>query len=207
MMIANDVHFKCDECGAIHSRGSLASGNTFGAQLFCDGKTIYPHLPEFPAITTCKRCSKNFWLDQHTKYVLTGDENEPIYASDFLSLKEYTNVFKDKEYRKDMDELFLRSRMLWKFHDPYRYEGSDVSFLREQPEYVSNLERLIELYAADETPPEILMVAEFHRYLGQFDQAIALIEPLLESEVDFFAKILWKRNQQADACVFRLSEY
>jgi hypothetical protein len=82
-----------------------------------------------------------------------------------------------------------------------------VSFLREQPEYVSNLERLIELYAADETPPEILMVAEFHRYLGQFAQAIALIEPLLESEVEFFAKILWKRNQQADGCVFRLSEY
>jgi hypothetical protein len=205
MMIANDVHFKCDDCGAIHSRRSLASGNTFGAMLFSDGKTIYPHLPEFPAITTCKRCSKNFWLDQHTKCVLTGDENEPIYASDFLSLNEYSNVFKDKEYRQETDELFLRFRMLWKFHDPYRYEESDVSSLREIPEYISNLERLIALSAADETPPEILMVAEFHRYLGQFAQAIALIEPLLESEVEFFAKILLKRNQQADGCVFMLS--
>jgi hypothetical protein len=206
MMIANDIHFKCDECGAIHSRGSLASGNTFGGMLFCDGKTIYPHLPEFPTITTCKRCSKNFWLDKQTKYVLTGDENEPIYAADFLSLKEYTNVFKDKEYRQETDELFLRFRMLWKFHDPYRFEESDVSSLREIPEYISNLERLIALSAADETPSEILMVAEFHRYLGQFDQAIALIEPLLESEVDFFAKILWKRNKESNACVFLLSK-
>lgn len=206
MMIANDVHFKCDDCGAIHSRGALASGNTFGGMLFCDGKTIYPHLPEFPAITTCKRCSKNFWLDQHTKYILTGDENEQIYASDFLSLNEYLNVFKDKEYRQETDEMFLRFRMLWKFHDPYRFEESDVSSLREIPEYISNLERLIALSGADETPPEILMVAEFHRYLGQFDQAIALIEPLLESEVAFFAKILWKRNKEADGCVFILSK-
>lgn len=206
MMIANDIHFKCDDCGAIHSRGSLASGNTFGAMLFCDGKTIYPHLPEFPAITTCKRCSKNFWLDQQTKYVLTGDEIEPIYVSEFLSLNEYSNVFKDREYRQETDELFLRFRMLWKFHDPFRFEERDVSSLRENPEYISNLERLIALSAADETPPEILMVAEFHRYLGQFDQAIALIEPLLESEVDFFAKILWKRNKEADCCVFVLSK-
>ena len=207
MMIANNVHFKCDDCGAIHSRGSLASGNTFGAQLFCDGKTTYPHLPEFPAITTCKRCAKNFWLDKQTKYELKGDENVEIYPSDFLSIAEYSNVFKDKEYRNETDELFLRSRMLWKFHDPYRIEGSDVSFLREIPEYVSNLERLITLCADDETPPEILMIAEYYRYLGQFDQAIALIEPLLESEADFFAKILLKRNKEADGCVFMLSEY
>jgi hypothetical protein len=51
------------------------------------------------------------------------------------------------------------------------------------------------------------MVAEFHRYLGQFAQAIALIEPLLDSEVEVFAKILLKRNKQANGCVFILSEY
>jgi hypothetical protein len=78
--------------------------------------------------------------------------------------------------------------------------------LREIPEYKSNLEQLIALSAADETPPEILMLAEFYRYLGQFDQAISLIEPLLESEVEFFAKILWKRNKEADGCVFILSK-
>ncbi len=207
MIIGNDVHFKCDDCGAIHSRGSLDSGNNFGAQLYCDGKTILPNLPEFPSITTCKRCRKNFWLDQQTKYMLKGDENEQIFKSDFLSLTEYSNVIKDNAYRNDSDEYFIRAHMLWKFHDPFRLDEEDVSSLRENPDYGSNLEQLIAICSEGESPEEILMVAEYHRYLGQFAQAIAMIEPLLESEVEFFAKILLKRNQQADGCVFMLSTY
>ena len=206
MMIGNNIHFKCDDCGAIHSRGTLASGNNFGAMLFCDGKTILPHLPEFPSITTCKRCSKNFWMDQHTKYTLQGDENEDIFESEFLSIREYSNVIQDKYFRDETDEYFLRANMLWKFHDPYRFEEEDVSSLRENPDYVRNLEQLISICSEGESPVEILLVAEYHRYLGQFAQAIALIEPLLGSEVDFFAEILMKRNKQANGCVFILSK-
>ena len=207
MMLADDVHFKCDECGAIHSRGSLASGNTFSAMLFSDAKTIYPHLPEFPSITTCKRCANIFWLDQHTKYTTNGEENAQIYASTFLTIPEYSNAFKDKVCRSETEEHFLRQRMLWVFHDPFRFEEKDVSVLREHQEYVDNLNKLIALSASGDTAPEILMVAEYYRYLGQFARAIDLIEPLLGSEVDDFAKMLLQRNKQADGCVFMMSQH
>ncbi|MEN9400451.1 MAG: hypothetical protein RL632_1554 [Bacteroidota bacterium] len=207
MILAADVHFKCDDCGAIHSRGSLASGNTFGAVLYSDAKTIYPHLPEFSAITTCKRCAKIFWLDNHTKYILTGHENEQIFASSFLSVSDYTNAFKDKVYRTESEEHFLRVRMLWEFHDPFRSDEKDVSTLRKIPEYVENLERLISLCSDAATPPERLMIAEFYRYLGRHAQANDIIEPLLGSEVDDFAKTLMRRNKLADSAVLVMSTY
>ena len=205
MIIADDVHFRCNDCGAIHSRGSLASGNTFGAVLYCDAKIVYPHLPEFPAITTCKRCAKIFWLDKDTKYVLSGHENEQIFVSSFLSIPEYTNAFRDKVYRSESEEQFLRVRMLWEFHDPFRSDEKDVSVLREIPEYIENLERLIALCSDAATPPELLMMAEFHRYLGQHARAIDIIDPLLGSEVDDFVKTLLRRNKRADGAVIVMS--
>jgi hypothetical protein len=162
-------------------------------------------LPEFPAITTCKRCAKIFWLDKDTKYVLSGHENEQIFVSSFLSIPEYTNAFRDKVYRSESEEQFLRVRMLWEFHDPFRSDEKDVSVLREIPEYVENLERLIALCSDAATPPELLMMAEFHRYLGQHARAIDIIDPLLGSEVDDFVKTLLRRNKRADGAVIVMS--
>ena len=56
--------YKCPNCGNLLSRGSLMSGNTFGAKLFSDGKRITPMLPEFPNLTKCKKCNRFIWVNK-----------------------------------------------------------------------------------------------------------------------------------------------
>jgi hypothetical protein len=201
MMIGDDVHFRCDACGALHSHGSLVSGNTFGGVLFSDGKAIYPHLPEFPLITKCKCCAKIFWLDKDTNISGKLEGKEQPFKADFLTLADYVKALKENMCQADSDEQFLRHRMLFSFHDPYRFEGGDVSPLFDNPDYVENLERLISLSSSTQNPEELIMVAEFHRYLGQFAEAKVILKSLLGSALDDFARILMKENQASNRCV------
>jgi hypothetical protein len=46
-----DYIFECPKCSTLIKRGSLKSGNGFGAKLFSDGKQVAPRLPEFPKLT------------------------------------------------------------------------------------------------------------------------------------------------------------
>jgi len=48
MLPGPNEYFKCSKCSQIVSRGSIASGNTFGAVLYSDGNQIAPMLPKFP---------------------------------------------------------------------------------------------------------------------------------------------------------------
>jgi len=56
--------YQCPNCNNLLKRGSLISGNTFGATLFSDGKQIAPMLPDFPNLTKCKKCNAIFKISE-----------------------------------------------------------------------------------------------------------------------------------------------
>ena len=64
MMPGPDYVYQCPDCGNLITRGSLRSGNTFGAKIYSDGKRIAPMLPEFPDLTKCRKCNSIFWLSK-----------------------------------------------------------------------------------------------------------------------------------------------
>ncbi|HZI12979.1 MAG TPA: hypothetical protein VE153_21535 [Myxococcus sp.] len=62
-MTPGPIHvIACPGCGQLHRALSLASGNTFGAFSWTDGRIIAPMSPEFPRCTRCPRCAAFFWV-------------------------------------------------------------------------------------------------------------------------------------------------
>ena len=62
MIPGPDVVIGCPRCGALHRRGSLASGNTFGAVLWSDGWFEAPMRPPPPLVARCMGCHAFFWV-------------------------------------------------------------------------------------------------------------------------------------------------
>ena len=50
--------YACPYCGKKKPMLSLMSGNTFGGELWSDGRTIYPMFPRISAIQKCPNCGK-----------------------------------------------------------------------------------------------------------------------------------------------------
>ena len=61
MLIGNAEIVKCPYCGKEKELMTLASGNTFGAQLWSDNKKIAPMLPIVSPVQKCPRCKKYFF--------------------------------------------------------------------------------------------------------------------------------------------------
>ena len=64
MIPGGNIYYTCPICKNIISKGTLISGNTFGAKHYSDHKTIADMLPQYPEITKCKKCHNIFWLDE-----------------------------------------------------------------------------------------------------------------------------------------------
>jgi hypothetical protein len=62
MLPGPDQVIACPHCGNLARQPTLASGNTYHAQLWSDGKLDAPMLPEYPAITRCRGCRTVFWI-------------------------------------------------------------------------------------------------------------------------------------------------
>lgn len=58
------IIISCPFCGQYAKKRTLISGNTFGSQLWSDGKKISPMLPEFPNLAICKTCDQFFWVTE-----------------------------------------------------------------------------------------------------------------------------------------------
>lgn len=54
---------ECPACGALHQLATAASGNTFGALLWSDGKLDAPMLFNSPDIARCSGCRVLFMLE------------------------------------------------------------------------------------------------------------------------------------------------
>ncbi|RYZ42477.1 MAG: hypothetical protein EOO71_07590 [Myxococcaceae bacterium] len=62
MVPGPDIVLACPRCGAPHRRGSLLSGNTFGAAVWTDGWRDAPMLLLPPLVSRCAACLRLFWV-------------------------------------------------------------------------------------------------------------------------------------------------
>ena len=169
MILRPDSIYKCPNCGSLFKRGSLISGNTFGAKLYSDGKTDAPMLPEFPVLTICRKC--NTLLDiralkeiekaeihsQHIEYKYIPNAN-------FLEMNDlYRALEKFPEY-----ELDIRLDIWWKWNR---------STILEEKQYEDNCRALLKLLDPKDENQKIMM-AELWRNLGEFNKCMELINSL-----------------------------
>lgn len=190
MMPGPDYVYQCPDCGNLITRGSLRSGNTFGAKIYSDGKRIAPMLPEFPDLTKCRKCNSIFWL---SKLVELGSYkwNDEIDANwqnadkaRFLKIDDYFEAL-DKGLAEDKkEEFYIRQRIWWSYNDRTR-QGKEI-FKNEEDElpWKENLNQLLSLLDLSDVNQR-MMAAEIHRNLGAFENCISLIETIDDNNLNW----------------------
>lgn len=180
MIPGPNLVYKCPNCGNLITKGSLMSGNSFGAKIFSDGKRIAPMLPEFPDLTKCKKCSTFLWLSK-LKEVGTYEWGDPKnsfwqYADkgEFLTIDDHFNAINSKVAENKDEELFIRQRIWWTYNDRIRNGQNIFNDVNDELRWKKNAEILMDLFDQSDINQKI-MVAEINRNLGNFEECILII--------------------------------
>ena len=162
---------ECPHCHGHFTQNSMASGNTFGAKFWPDGKMDAPMMPSYPAYAGCPHCSGSFWVED-TKEVGSFSWGEKLIEfQDAKSYKYPTESIilaglKEDGLSKDK-EVYLRTKLMQLYNDVNR----DQKVQRPATEgQTNNWNRLLEILGSEPTQEMILKV-EILREMGNFEEA------------------------------------
>ena len=169
---------KCKSCEGFVKQRTIASGNTFGARYWTDGKVDASMLPMTPSAVRCPHCHSLLWISSLEEVgEIPGSRGfgvpRPEYDHSFdshpfidnLETDDYLMALRKGELSKDQ-EVYLRT-MYWRLmNDPRRRSQSPIAFSVEEQENLRNLLPLV--YEMDESSR--LIRAEIHRELGEFEE-------------------------------------
>ena len=167
---------KCNHCEGLMKQRTIASGNTFGARFWTDGKVEARMMPRTPIAIRCPHCKSLLWIEEleEVNEILGpggwGSE-KPEYDRSLdalpffekLEAADYTTEFGKLTCDKDK-ESNLRTSYWHLMNDSRRRSNSEIAISSEE---YSNLRRLLELLI-DTTDGTRILRAEIHRELGEF---------------------------------------
>ncbi len=167
---------KCSSCLKPIAQDTIASGNTFGATFWTDGKREAPMLPDQPWLVMCPHCHALLWIDELEEL----GEIEPwgerdsrfkdVIKYELPSHDEYC-AFLEKDIETPDKERYVRLRAWWAGNDARRTKKTEMQISDRE---ASNLTAFAQLL--DEADPnDLVMKAEIMRELGRFDNARALL--------------------------------
>jgi len=188
---------------------SLASGNTFNAAFYSDGKLISPDLPSYPKITKCTSCRSLFWVG-HLEPVASC-EPEDMESSEWASASEmqFPDLF---DLLRALDEgcapmrnekIFIRQQILWFFNDRLRAGYPLFRDQKDQLLWNSNIDELLLLLGTANDHHQFLM-AELHRYRRKFRQAVDLLNSIEDPELKGYVAKLITACEMEVSTVIRL---
>lgn len=175
---------KCSHCDSLIPERSLMSGNTFGAVYWTDGKRDAPMLPDEPVLVKCGGCSAVVWLEdlpvvrvipfrESTRADWAGvrDSTSPTFeeCANYLA-----SAAPDRERTRD-----IRTIMWWMKNDARRSGKNEAALTAAE---ATNMRELLALLPKNE-PSSLLMTAEIHRELGEFDAALAVLNQVHEPQL------------------------
>ncbi|GJQ61403.1 MAG: hypothetical protein SCALA702_04560 [Melioribacteraceae bacterium] len=184
MLPGPDIYYECPDCKTKVYVLSLLSGNTFGADFFSDGRCYAPMLPEYPLLTKCTYCGKIYCFE-HQKPIGEFEIGQPR-PPEFLSVPQaeqpdlsvYMEVIADSLFTSGDEEIFIRKKLLWEINDFIRW-GQEQKLNEDIIEYnIQNRHRLIKLLENKTSIDLILLKAELHRNLGEFEMCNNILESI-----------------------------
>lgn len=201
MQFGPNLIYQCPHCGNYLQKGSLQSGNTFGAKLYSDGKQMAPMLVRFPDIVQCNQCAHYLWLSKLEQVGIVERNQEAsaewanAYPVDFLKRDAYFKVLESGIVENEEDELFVRTQLWHSYNDKLRIRKRDLLFKDEQEEmkWRENCIRLIALLDSSDVN-DTIMIAELYRNLGDFDRCMEIINRIENDELD------WLKEKFSEAC-------
>ena len=165
---------QCAACAQPFQQETLMSGNTFGATFWTDGKMDAPMLPERHALIKCPHCQMLLWIDEQATLgeVEWHDQGAFPNARAYLipTIEDYLAVLESGNFQPEQ-EWYLRFHVWWAGNQPRRKRAAPPPLSEAEAE---NLRRLAAL-ANDADEKDRVMKAEILRELGQFTEALALL--------------------------------
>jgi hypothetical protein len=172
---------ECPSCRGHVIETTMASGNTFGALFWPDGRMEAPMMPNYAAYVGCAHCKASFWIED-IKEVGQFSWGEKITNtfSDATEYKEPTEeIFlqglKENDLTKNK-EIYLRSNLMRLYNDINRDQKVQTPATEAQ---IDNWKRLLEILGNEPTADKLLK-GEIYREMGEFDKA----ETTLKGEFD-----------------------
>lgn len=162
---------ECPYCRKMFTQPSMASGNTFGAKFWPDGKMEAPMMPSYPAYIGCPHCTASFWIE-NTKIVGSFRWGEKL--GKFENAKEYRRptesiilIGLEEDGLSKENEIYLRTKLMQLYNDINR----DQKVQRPSTEaQIKNWNRLLEILSSEPTQEKLLRV-EIYREMGNFEEA------------------------------------
>ena len=205
---------KCSGCAGLIAQHTIASGNTFGARFWTDGKREAPMLPDQPWLVKCPHCAALLWiteLEEVGKVDWWGagrDSFGDASTYDTPTLDDYLALagagVADAE-----KERYVRLRAWWAGNDARRTGTFRAKLAGERPgdrevpatpAETGNLSALAGLLDGSDEG-DLLMKAEVMRELGRFDEARALLARVTDGGLAKAREIIGRLVEQGDRTV------
>lgn len=193
---------ECSSCSKPIAQDTIASGNTFGATCWTDGKREAPMLPDQPWLVMCPHCHALLWIDELEEI----GEIEPWGERDckFENAIEYELpshdeyfAFLEKDIGTPDKQRYVRLRAWWAGNDARRTKNAEMQISARE---ASNLMAFAQLL--DESDPnDLVMKAEVMRELGRFEDANALLAIFDDSNMSQAISIIKSLVEKGDPYV------
>jgi hypothetical protein len=187
------------------------SGNTIGADFYSDGSFFAPMMPVFPQITICHDCDTIFWLNETNETGMWhwGEKTNPawenaVYAR-FLSIEEYFSALEMNLANNKADEFYIRQQIWWGFNNAHRYKNESNTDASENILWTVNIHKLLGLLDSSNNN-DLIMKAELHRNLGNFDTCLQVLDSIVNPEVEWLKNIMIKACKAKNRKVIQLKQ-
>lgn len=194
----------CPTCNFPGKKRTLISGNTFGAQLWSDGKKIAPMLPEYPYLVKCRNCGSFFYTKEKDSppdcsWEDRGKDKWPDI--DFFEFPSFTEYF--EALGTGIDEIYIRHAAFKSYNDYIRNNRENEITDDMRDLYIDNLKSLLSLIS-DEEPDELFSLIEINRQLGRFEKCKELLNKIDDNEGGELKRLFAQEIEKKNTRLFRL---
>ena len=167
---------KCSACSKYIEQHTIASGNTFGAIYWTDGKRETPMMPDQPWLIMCPHCHAPLWIDELDEL---GEINVPgkghgefngAIEYQIPSLNDYVTLINNGIVTSEK-EHYVRLHAWWAGNDARRNNPREIRISSIEESNLTAFGNMLDESDAN----ELLMKAEIMRELGRFEVAITML--------------------------------
>lgn len=203
------VIYQCTQCDYLVLNDSIRRDDQVVGELYSDGMRHLRYMDDWPIITRCVKCGTIFWMREANAKIKVPwykDIEEPYLSVQNaipLDIFDLMDCVEENFFNNVDEELYLRTRLVWRFNDRYRFTQAPLYFtLREKEIWFSNLRKMRAMLDFHDFH-ERLMLAEVQRYLRNFAECMDII-----GTFPYELKWMWEKYLfhcfQKNEYVFRL---
>jgi hypothetical protein len=206
-MIPGPVYIiPCPVCTFTGKKRSLVSGNTFGAELWSDGKQVAWMLPEYPYLVKCKKCGSFFLAKEDNsigEFSLRRNEADKWPDAEYFDFPSFTEYF-EAIGTDIITEKYIRWKAFHSYNDYIRNNREDEITMDMRDLYFDNLKSLLYLLSED-NPKELFSIIEINRQLGRFDKCREFLERITEKDAEELKRLFAEEVEKKNTRLFRLN--